>query len=460
MGLKDRINLRKTTQAEPAAQPTAVPQPRDGARAGRVGVFDPLVERLRAQIMERLDFLRVSEMSQEDLRRQIRHVVDILVAETNLELSETTRAQVLESIENEMLGLGPIERFMRDPDISDILVNASRQVYVERAGKLELTDVVFRDDNHVLQIIDRIVSRVGRHVDEASPMVDARLPDGSRVNAIIPPLAIDGPTLSIRRFGVRTFDLEDLLAFHTMSQGMGELLKGAVKARLNILISGGTGSGKTTLLNAASAFVPADERIVTIEDSAELQLLQPHVIRLETRPPNVEGRGTVTQRDLVRNALRMRPDRIILGEVRGDEALDMLQAMNTGHDGSITTVHANSTRDALSRLETLVLYSGFTIPNRAIREQIASALELLVHVSRMSDGSRKVTNISEVVGMEGDVVTTQDIFVFHKSGIGEGGRVVGQHLPTGVSPRFLDRLHVSGIHIKPEIFTTVEELGR
>jgi pilus assembly protein CpaF len=423
-----------------------------------VAVFDPLLERLRSQIMERLDFLRVSEMSQEELRRQIRHVVGILIAETNLELSEATRSQVLESIENEMLGLGPIERYMRDPDVSDILVNGHRQVYIERAGKLELTDIVFRDDSHVIQIIDRIVSRIGRHVDESSPMVDARLPDGSRVNAIIPPLAIDGPMLSIRRFGVRTFDLTDLIGFHTLTEGMGELLKGTIKARLNLLISGGTGSGKTTLLNALSAYVPADERIVTIEDSAELQLLQPHVVRLETRPPNVEGRGMVTQRDLVRNALRMRPDRIILGEVRGDEALDMMQAMNTGHDGSITTLHANSTRDGLSRLETLVLYSGYSIPNRAIREQIASAIEVLVHVSRMSDGTRKVTNISEVVGMEGEVVTTQDIFLFHKTGIGEGGKVLGRFVPTGVRPRFMDRLLVSGVDISPELFSTEEDV--
>jgi pilus assembly protein CpaF len=457
MGLRNRLANRGSKEPAQSVSPMAAQPPRDGGR-GRVAVFDPLLERLRSQIMERLDFLRVSEMSQEELRRQIRHVVELLISETNLELGEATRAQVLESIENEMLGLGPIERYMRDPDVTDILVNGHRQVYIERGGKLELTDIVFRDDNHVIQIIDRIVSRVGRHVDESSPMVDARLPDGSRVNAIIPPLAIDGPMLSIRRFGVRTFDLTDLIEFHTLTPGMGELLKGAVKARLNLLISGGTGSGKTTLLNAMSAFVPADERIVTIEDSAELQMLQPHVVRLETRPPNVEGRGTVTQRDLVRNALRMRPDRIILGEVRGDEALDMMQAMNTGHDGSITTLHANSTRDALSRLETLVLYSGLQIPNKAIREQIASAIEVLVHVSRMSDGSRKVTNVSEVVGMEGDVVTTQDIFVFHKTGIGEGGKVMGRFMPTGVRPRFMERLLVSGIQIKPELFSIAEDV--
>jgi pilus assembly protein CpaF len=307
-----------------------------------------------------------------------------------------------------------------------------------------------------MQIIERIVSQIGRHIDESSPMVDARLEDGSRVNAIIPPLAIDGPSLSIRRFGTHTYELSDLARFGTLTSGMAELLKGAVNARLNVLISGGTGSGKTTLLNALSAFVPHSERIVTIEDSAELQLLQPHVVRLETRPPNIEGRGTVTQRDLVRNSLRMRPDRIIVGEVRGDEALDMMQAMNTGHDGSMTTLHANSTRDALSRLETLVMLSGYQIPDRAIREQIASAIEVLVHVSRLSDGTRRITNISEVVGMEGEVVTTQDIFVFQKTGIDEEGKVVGRHIPVGVRPHFMDRLRASGILLPPDLFEQPE----
>jgi pilus assembly protein CpaF len=356
-----------------------------------------------------------------------------------------------------MLGLGPIQQYLRDPHVADILVNGAKQVYVERFGKLELTDTVFRDDAHVMQIIERIVSQIGRHIDESSPMVDARLADGSRVNAIIPPLAIDGPTLSIRRFGTRTFEMSDLVGFGTMTAPMAELLQGAVRARLNMLISGGTGSGKTTLLNALSAFVPHDERVITIEDSAELQMLQPHVVRLETRPPNVEGRGTVKQRDLVRNALRMRPDRIIVGEVRGDEALDMMQAMNTGHDGSMTTLHANSTRDALSRLETLVMLSGYQIPDRAIREQIASAIELLVHVARMADGTRRIVNISEIVGMEGEVVTTQDIFVFHKTGVDQEGRVLGQHVPVGVRPHFMERLRYAGIHLPPDIFARPEE---
>ncbi len=472
MALKDRLAFRGKPGPEDKKPPQtdgalALNRERDRGREAarerdrereRMAVFDPLLDRLRGAILERLNFLRVGEMSKEDLRRQIRHVVEVLIGEMNLDLNESTRAQILESIEDEMLGLGPIQQFMRDPMISDILVNGAKQVYIERFGKLEMTDTTFRDDQHVMQIIERIVSQVGRHIDESSPMVDARLEDGSRVNAIIPPLALDGPMLSIRRFGTRTFDMEDLLEFGTLTRPIAEFLQGAVRARVNILISGGTGSGKTTLLNALSAFVPADERIVTIEDSAELQLLQPHVVRLETRPPNIEGRGRVTQRDLVRNALRMRPDRIIVGEVRGDEALDMMQAMNTGHDGSITTMHANSTRDALSRLETLVMLSGFQIPDRAIREQVASALELLVHVSRMSDGTRRLTNVSEVVGMEGDVVTTQDIFAFHKQGVGEDGKVLGRHLALGVRPVLMERLKTAGVHLDPEMFAHPDEV--
>jgi pilus assembly protein CpaF len=468
MGLKDRMALRRS--AGQKAPVEVIDGADGGAPAGngqkgpvadqaardRNAVFNPLLETLRGEILERLDFLRVGEMSRDELRKQIRHVVQLLIDEMRLDLNEATRARILESVEDEMLGLGPIQQYVRDPDVSDILVNGAGQVYIERFGKLELTDTVFRDDAHVMQIIERIVSQIGRHIDESSPMVDARLEDGSRVNAIIPPLAIDGPSLSIRRFGTRTYELSDLVRFGTVSPGMAELLKGAVNARLNMLISGGTGSGKTTLLNALSAFVPHDERIVTIEDSAELQLLQPHVVRLETRPPNIEGRGVVTQRDLVRNSLRMRPDRIIVGEVRGDEALDMMQAMNTGHDGSMTTLHANSTRDALSRLETLVMLSGYQIPDRAIREQVASAIEILVHVARLSDGSRRITNVSEVVGMEGDVVTTQDIFVFQKTGLDEEGRVLGRHVPVGVRPQFMDRLRASGIHLPPDLFELPE----
>jgi len=467
MALKDRLNFRD--KARPA-QPVAVDpresvttrereqkREREQRERERLQVFDPLLERLRGQIMERLDFLRVGEMSKEDLRRQIRHVVELLIGEMNIEMNESTRALIVESVEDEMLGLGPIQQYLRDPDVSDILVNGAKEVYIERYGKLEKTETTFRDDQHVMQIIERIVSQIGRHIDESSPMVDARLQDGSRVNAIIPPLAIDGPTLSIRRFGIRTIEMRDLLGYGTLTEPMAELLQGIVRARINILISGGTGSGKTTLLNAMSAFIPHDERIITIEDSAELQMLQPHVVRLETRPPNIEGRGTVTQRDLVRNALRMRPDRIILGEVRGDEAMDMMQAMNTGHDGSLTTLHANSTRDALTRLETLVLLAGHQIPDKAIREHVASALEVLVHVSRLSDGSRRVTNISEIVGMEGEVITTQDIFAFQKLGVDEAGKVIGRHIALGVRPHFIERLRASGVHLPPDLFAHPDE---
>jgi pilus assembly protein CpaF len=325
-------------------------------------------------------------------------------------------------------------------------------VYIERFGKLELTTTRFDDDDHLLKIIDRIVSRIGRRVDESSPMVDARLPDGSRVNAIIPPLAVDGPILSIRRFGARVLNFRDLIEIGTLTPGMSEVLQGASRSRLNILIAGGTGSGKTTLLNAISAFVPAEERIVTIEDAAELQLLQPHVVRLETRPSNIEGKGEISQRNLVRNALRMRPDRIIVGEVRGEEVLDMLQAMNTGHDGSMTTVHANNSRDALHRLETLMLLSGINLPTRAMREQIVAALDVIVHVARLSDGTRKIVGISELVGMEGEIIAMQDIFVFQKTGVSEEGKVLGNYRATGIRPKFADRLAVSGVSLPASLF--------
>ncbi|MFH1276758.1 MAG: CpaF family protein, partial [Candidatus Eisenbacteria bacterium] len=319
-------------------------------------------------------------------------------------------------------------------------------------GKLELTNTQFRDDGHLMQVIDRIVSQVGRRVDESSPMVDARLPDGSRVNAIIPPLAVDGPMLSIRRFGLRQLYMNDLIRLNSLTTEMAELLHGCVRAKLNVLISGGTGSGKTTLLNIMSGYIPAEERIVTIEDAAELQLQQPHVVRLETKPPNIEGAGEVTQRHLVRNSLRMRPDRIVVGEVRGDEVMDMLQAMNTGHEGSLTTLHSNSPRDALSRLETLMLMTGYVLPEKGMREQIASALDLIVQVSRLSDGTRKVTSISELTGMEGDVVATQEIYLFDKSGIDKDGRVLGTFRPTGISPSFYPRLAIAGVHLPPGMF--------
>jgi pilus assembly protein CpaF len=403
-------------------------------------------------MVERINLASLETIEPERLRAQIRQIINTLLEEEGLPLSEEQRSALEQEVLDETFGLGPIEPYLHDPDVADILVNTHKQVYIERFGQLETTDTKFDDDQHLLKIIDRIVSRVGRRIDESSPMVDARLPDGSRVNAIIPPLALDGPILSIRRFGVRTLDLSDLLEMGSISPGMAELLKGAIKARLNMLISGGTGSGKTTLLNALSAFIPVEERVVTIEDAAELQLLQPHVVRLETRPPNIEGRGEVTQRELVRNSLRMRPDRIVVGEVRGNEVLDMLQAMNTGHDGSLTTVHANSARDALHRLETLMLLTGVNLPSAAMREQISSALDVIIHVTRMADGTRRVVSVSEIVGMERDVVAMQDIFLYKKTGVSEDGKVVGHYEATGIRPKFADRLKISGVEVQSTLF--------
>ena len=408
--------------------------------------------RIHRRMIERLNLATLESLDSEALRFQIRQIISGLISEESIPLSERERTQLEDEVLNETFGLGPIEPYLHDPDVSDILVNTHEQVYIERFGMLELTDTQFDDDDHLMRIIDRIVARVGRRVDESSPMVDARLPDGSRVNAIIPPLAVDGPVLSIRRFGVRTLDVNDLLQLGSITSGMIELFRGIIKARINVLVSGGTGSGKTTLLNAVSQFIPAEERVVTIEDAAELQLLQPHVVRLETRPANIEGSGMISQRDLVRNALRMRPDRIIVGEVRGQEVLDMLQAMNTGHDGSLTTVHANSTRDALHRLETLMLLSGVNLPHKAMREQISSGLEVIIQVARMSDGTRKVQAVTEIVGMEGEVIALQDIFVFHRIGMGDDGRVAGQFRATGIRPRFADRLAVAGVPLPADIF--------
>ncbi len=427
---------------------------RDNGDTPKRGVLEyaDLKMRIHRQLIEQLDLSKISMIPLETLQTQIRHITEDLLAEEGTPLNRQERDRIVIEVEHETFGLGPIEPLMRDPTISDILVNGAREVYIERRGMLERTDIQFRDDAHLLQIIERIVSKVGRRVDESTPMVDARLQDGSRVNAIIPPLALDGPILSIRRFAVDPFKMPDLLKFETLTPILAEIIDAAVKARLNTLISGGTGSGKTTLLNVLSNAIPNTERIVTIEDSAELQLQQDHVVRLETRPPNIEGKGAVTQRDLVRNALRMRPDRIIVGEVRGAEALDMLQAMNTGHDGSISTVHANSTRDGLSRIETMVLMAGISLPGRAMREYISSALDLLIHLARLSDGTRKIVRVTEVVGMEGDTITLQDIFIFDQKGIGPNGEVLGQHRATGVRPRFADRLKAAGIQLNPAIF--------
>jgi pilus assembly protein CpaF len=423
----------------------------DAPSPSRDAYYD-LKTRIHRQLIERLDLAKLDVLPLDTVQQQIRRIVEDMLAGDETPLSRHEREQLVLEVEHETFGLGPLEPLMQDPTVSDILVNGSKEVYVERRGKLERTRVIFRDDKHLLQIIERIVSAVGRRVDESSPMVDARLPDGSRVNAVIPPLALDGPVLSIRRFAADPYRMADLVEFGTLTAGLAEILRAAVQARLNILVSGGTGAGKTTMLNVLSNAIPNTERIVTIEDSAELQLQQEHVVRLETRPPNIEGQGAVTQRDLVRNALRMRPDRIVVGEVRGPEVLDMLQAMNTGHDGSLSTVHANSTRDALSRLETMVLMSGLSLPVRAMRDYIASALDLMVHLARLSDGTRKVTRVTEIVGMEEDVITTQDIFVFEQQGIDADGRVHGFYRATGIRPKFSERLERAGIHLGPEVF--------
>ncbi len=451
MALRDRLQrLDARSTPRPAERPApvpfpALPEPVPDRRDG----FKALIHR---RMIERLSLANLDSVDNALLRLQIRQIISGLIAEESVPLSEAERSALEDQVLNETFGLGPIEPYLHDPDVSDILVNTHQQVYIERFGKLELTTTRFDSDEHLLKIIDRIVSRVGRRVDESSPMVDARLQDGSRVNAIIPPLAVDGPILSIRRFGARTLSVPDLVEIGTLTSGMAELLKGATRARLNLLIAGGTGSGKTTLLNAISAYIPAEERILTVEDAAELQLLQPHVVRLETRPANIEGKGEINQRNLVRNALRMRPDRIIVGEVRGDEVLDMLQAMNTGHDGSMTTVHANNSRDALHRLETLMLLSGVHLPPRAMREQIAAALDVIIHVSRLSDGTRKIIGVSELVGMEGDIIALQDIFLFHKTGIGEEGKVLGNYRATGIRPKFAERLAVSGFPLPANLF--------
>lgn len=414
--------------------------------------YQDMKVRIHRRLIESLDLARVESIPREELKTQVRDAVAALLdGEMDIALG-LNRERLVDEILNEIFGLGPLEPLLNDPTISDILVNTFRQVYVERFGRLELTSTVFKDDDHLLHIIDRIVSQIGRRVDESSPMVDARLPDGSRVNAIIRPLAVDGPILSIRKFNVRNLTVDDLVANGSLNAQMAELLKGVVRSRLNVLISGGTGSGKTTFLNALSAFIPATERIVTIEDAAELRLQQTHVVRLETRPANIEGQGEVVQRDLVRNALRMRPDRIIVGEVRGAEALDMLQAMNTGHDGSMTTLHANSPRDALRRLETMILIAGANLPDKAMREQISSAINVLVHIARMSDGTRKVVRVAEITGMEGEVISMQDIFMFEKIGIGEDGKVLGAMRATGIRPKFAEQLKASGVSLPPDIF--------
>ena len=416
--------------------------------------YQELKSRIHQALLDRLDLDRLAYVKREDAEPEIRTLIAVMLdreAETT-PLSLYERESLVTDVLNELFGLGPLESLLRDPAISDILINRHDQVYIERNGVLELTGVVFKDDRHLLRIIERIVSAVGRRIDESSPMVDARLADGSRVNAVIPPIALDGPAVSIRRFRTERLGAQDLVERGGLTQPMLDFLQAAVASRLNLIVSGGTGAGKTTLLNVLSGFISDKERIVTIEDAAELMLRQRHVVRMETRPANIEGRGAIKQRDLVINALRMRPDRIVLGEVRGEEAVDMLQFMNTGHDGGLTTIHANTARDALHRLDTMVAMANLNLPDRAIRQQIASAVHLLVHVTRLADGRRVVSGITEITGMEGDVLTTQDIFIYEKAGIGEDGRVRGRFRATGIRPKCADRILASGRTLAPDMF--------
>ena len=414
--------------------------------------FEALKEHIHGKLVEKLDLTRISELEGDSLRREIRVVVEHLCDTENPLLNRSERERLVEEVLDEAFGFGPLELLLKEEGVADIMINGPKNVFLEKNGRIIKSDVTFRDNDHLLQILDRIVSKVGRRVDETSPMVDARLPDGSRLNAIIPPLALDGPSLTIRRFGSNPLTLEDLLKFGAFTPEMVMFMEGAMKARLNVIFSGGTGSGKTTLLNTLSSFISNENRIVTIEDAAEIQLQQEHVLRLETRPANIEGKGMVTATDLVKNALRMRPDRIIIGECRGGEALDMLQAMNTGHDGSLTTVHANTPRDAISRIETLVNMSGIELPMSALRKQISSAVHLIIQASRLQGGPRKVTYITEIVGMEGDTIVMQDIFRFVQEGIDANGKATGHFMSTGVRPKCIEHLESSGVKLPPSIF--------
>ena len=444
------MSLRERLQAHQAnAQGVVVLRPEPGL--GHTA-YQELKVRIHQRLLDRVDLSVMESLTPERLKEEIAILVERLLSEEAMVVNDSERASLVRDIQHEMLGLGPLEPLLADPTISDILVNSHSQVYVERRGKLERTDIRFADDAHLMKIIDKIVSRVGRRIDESSPMVDARLPDGSRVNAIIPPVALDGPIVSIRRFAVIPLKIEDILQYKTLTPEMASILQGLAKAKVNMLISGGTGSGKTTMLNILSGYIPASERMVTIEDAAELQLQQPHVVRLETRPPNIEGKGEVTQRSLVKNALRMRPDRIILGEVRGAEAVDMLQAMNTGHEGSLATIHANTARDALSRLENMIGMAGLNLPPKAARQQISSAITAILQIGRLADGKRKVMSIQEITGMEGEIITMQEIFAFRQTGVAPDGTVQGHFSATGVRPKFIDRLRAHGVIVPDNLF--------
>ncbi len=453
---KIQQDAQPEAQEQPKPKAPAEPKPEEDRLnkviSERALQLQELKGRIHRKLVERLDLTRMEAEDKDVIREQVRETVAELADEEQAILNYNDRQRLINEVIDEVFGLGPLEVLLKDPTITDILVNGPYQVYVERKGKLELTDVKFKDDEHLLHIIDKIVSAVGRRCDEVSPMVDARLPDGSRVNAVIPPLAIDGASMSIRRFGTDPIHIDDLIKFKSITSEMVEFLDACVKARLNILIVGGTGSGKTTLLNNLSSFIPPDERIVTIEDAAELILQQPHVVRLESRPPNIEGKGQVTIRDLLINSLRMRPDRIVVGECRGAETLDMLQAMNTGHDGSLTTIHANSPRDAISRVETMVSMAGFDLPMKAIRQQFASAINIIVQGARLTGGPRRILQISEVTGMEGETITLQDIFIYKQEGISPQSKAYGSFHTTGIRPTFLDRLKAYGLNINPEMF--------
>ncbi len=456
MSLRERLGATKPSYAAATAGEEPPPEQPLAPGPANARAYQETKSHIHRILLGRLDLEAMEKLSQEGLKEELRQMVERLLLEENLVLNSTERRNLVRDIQFEMLGYGPLETLLLDPTVSDILVNTYNKVYIERHGVLEATDVTFADDEHLMKIIDKIVSRIGRRVDESSPMVDARLPDGSRVNVIIPPLAIDGPILSIRRFSRVPLRLENLITYHSLSDEMAQFIGALSKAKINILISGGTGSGKTTLLNILSGYIPVNERIVTIEDAAELQLQQPHVVRLETRPPNIEGRGEVAQRALVRNALRMRPDRIILGEVRGAEALDMLQAMNTGHEGSMTTVHANTPRDALARLESMIAMAGVDLPAKAGRSQIASAISIVIQTTRLIDGSRKIVSVQELTGMEGDTVTMQEIFSFRQTGVDAKGAVEGHFSATGVRPRCWEVLVARGIDLPQTLFAPLK----
>ncbi|MDN7673049.1 CpaF family protein [Burkholderia oklahomensis] len=446
MSLRDQMSVRR-------AQPIMSRGDAVGAATAMAReAYQKLRRQIHGAVLERVELERLSRMPAEQVRTEIATLITRIFDEEKLLANDLERRQLTIDVYDEMFGFGPLESLLRDPTVSDILVNTSRSVYVERFGRLELTDVTFYDDAHLMKVIEKIVSRVGRRIDESSPMVDARLPDGSRVNAIIPPSAIDGPLMSIRRFAVNPLKMDDLINYQSLTPPMAQLLEALACAKVNVLLSGGTGSGKTTLLNVLSGFIPDDERIVTIEDAAELQLQQHHVLRLETRPPNIEGKGEITQRTLVRNALRMRPDRIILGEVRGAEALDMLNAMNTGHEGSLATIHANTPRDALTRLENMIGVAGLSLPPKTMRQQICSALSVVVQTARLTDGKRKIVSIQELTGMEGEIINMQEIFAFKRTGLDANGNVLGYFTSTGVRPKFAERLSAFGIQLPDAMY--------